>query len=198
MIIGIDFDNTIVRYDKTFYDVALKRNLITRSVPKVKEDIRNYLRRCGKEHMWTELQGFVYGPGILKAKPFNGVINFFLYCKKHNIDIYIISHKTLYPYLGFKYNLHRYAFLWLDKQGFFSKIGLTKKDVFFEKTKEDKLKRIIKQKCTYYIDDLPEFLLEKNFPSKVTRILFDPNSKYKHTATFERVKSWTELIKKVK
>lgn len=199
MIIGVDFDNTIVCYDKLFYEVALQKKLIPNDLPPIKEEIRNYLRKKKKEHLWTELQGYVYGPYILNAKPFKGVKGFFIFCKKHGIIVYIISHKTIYPFLGSKYNLQEYARQWLEKNGFYdSKVGLSKKNVFFQLTKEQKLNRIKKQKCTHFVDDLPEFLLEKNFPSKVTRILFDPNGKYKRNTAFECVKSWSELIRKIK
>ena len=199
MIIGVDFDNTIVCYDKLFYKVALKKGLVPKNLTPVKEEIRNYLRRKNKEHLWTELQGYVYGPCIFNAKPFRGIKNFFMHCKKRKICVYIISHKTLYPFLGLKHNLQEYAHQWLEKQGFYGpKIGLPKKDVFFELTKEENLNRIKKQKCTYFIDDLPEFLLEKKFPSKVTRILFNPNSKYKHNKNFQTFKSWSGAIKKIK
>lgn len=199
MIIGVDFDNTIVCYDKLFYEVALKKNLIPKNVPSIKEDIRNYLRRKNKERLWTELQGHVYGPYIFNAKPFRGVKNFFAYCKKNKILVYILSHKTLFPFLGLKHNLHEYAHQWLERQGFYdSKIGLSKKNVFFELTKEGKLSRIKKQKCTHFIDDLPEFLLEEKFPSEVKKILFDPNGKYKHNSNFESVSSWTEMVRRIK
>jgi len=69
MIIGIDFDNTIVCYDRLFHKLALKRGLIPKSCPRVKEKIRDFLRKSGKEGDWTELQGRAYGPDILKAKP---------------------------------------------------------------------------------------------------------------------------------
>ena len=69
---------------------------------------------------------------------------------------------------------------------------------YYELTKEEKLDRITKQGCTLYIDDLPEFLTEKNFPERVSRILFDPNARYKNTDTFERVESWRKMTEKIK
>lgn len=75
---------------------------------------------------------------------------------------------------------------------------MAKDKVFFELTKEKKLKRIIKQGCTHFIDDLPEFLSEKDFPKQTSPILFDPNGKYKNTDSFERVSSWHEIGKKIK
>ena len=39
-------------------------------------------------------------------------------------DVFIISHKSLYPYKGPKYDLHDAAMRWLDKNNFFNKSGL--------------------------------------------------------------------------
>ena len=46
-ILGIDFDNTIVRYDNLFYKIALEKGLIDTSIGKSKE-IRDYLRSLTK------------------------------------------------------------------------------------------------------------------------------------------------------
>ena len=195
MIIGIDFDNTIVCYDRLFHKLALKRGLIPKSCPRVKEKIRDFLRKSGKEGDWTELQGRAYGPDILKAKPFRGVRDFLGFCRKHGIEVYVISHKTLYPFIGEKHNLHMYARLWLKKNGFMNgRIGLPEKNVFFELLKQDKLERIRKQKCDVYIDDLWEFLSEKSFPDKAGKVLFDPSGNFSGAPEFDVVHSWKGAI----
>ena len=200
MIIGVDFDNTIVCYDELLHKISLRKGFIPSNIPHAKDAIRNYLRKCGKENVWIELQGAIYGPGILEAKPFKGVLDFFMHCKKNKIKVYIISHKTLHPFLGSKHSLHEFAHKWLEKYGFYDsrKIGLPKNRVFFELKKEDKLKRIIKQQCTHFIDDLPEFLSEKGFPSGIARFLFDPNSQYENIEGVEHIKSWEDILEKVK
>lgn len=198
MIIGVDFDNTIVCYDKVFHEIAVKKGLMPKNAPATKDDVRNYLRRHGKEDKWIELQGIGYGPEILNAEPFPGVMDFFMLCKKNKINVYIISHKTLHPFRGSKYNLHNYAQKWLQRHGFYNpKIGLSKKHVFFELTKEEKLKKIANLKCTHFIEDLPEFFAEKNFPKGVVKILFDPNSRCKSKG-FECAASWKEITEIIK
>jgi len=199
MIIGVDFDNTIVCYDKLFHKLAFEKGLIPESLPKIKDEVRNYLREQGKEDAWTEMQGNVYGSEILGAQPFDGVLDFFRYCKEHNISVFIISHKTLHPVIGPKSNLHEAAQRWLEENSFFDPEGvdLSKENVFFELTKDDKLERIGKQNCTLYIDDLPEFLSEENFPVNVRKLLFDPNNKY-NDEELESVTSWKELIDIIK
>ena len=47
--LGIDFDNTIVIYDKLFKEIALKRKLVTNNIDEDKKIIRDYLRKKGME-----------------------------------------------------------------------------------------------------------------------------------------------------
>ena len=46
--------------------------------------------------------------------------------------------------------------------------------VYFEDKRAEKLFRIKQLGCTDFIDDLPEFLTETQFPLGVQRLLFDP------------------------
>ena len=175
MIIGVDFDNTIVCYDGLFHKVALEQGLIPLDLPVSKGAVRDHLRGADQEKAWTEMQGYVYGARMGEAKPYPGVCEFFVRCRRERQRVLIISHKTRVPYLGEKHDLHGSASEWLTSQGFFEpEIGLAKEDVHFELTKEEKLERISRAGCTHFVDDLPEFLAEPGFPHSVRRILFDP------------------------
>ena len=57
MLIGLDFDNTIVRYDRLFHRLRRERGLIPDHLPVSKRAIRDHLRASGREEEWTELQG---------------------------------------------------------------------------------------------------------------------------------------------
>jgi hypothetical protein len=197
MHIGIDFDNTIVCYDGLFHRVCLEKGLITPDVPVNKSDVRNYLRRAGKEAAWTEMQGYVYGARMSEASPYPGVIEFFTASRKAGLPLTIISHKTRHPFLGPEYDLHQAALNWLEQQGFFDadKIGLPRTNAFFELTREAKLERIGGSGATHFIDDLPEFLSAPGFPEKVRRILFDPNGLYADETRFTRAIAWTQMRK---
>lgn len=196
MIIGIDFDNTLVDYNSLFYKIALEKNLISNNIKENKEDVKRYLRNTNQEHIWTELQGEVYGPRIFEAKLFPNVLDFFKYCLDQKIDIHIISHKTRHPFIGPKYDLHNFAREFIKKQDFY-KLGFSEKNIFFQLTKEDKLKKIGDLKCDYFIDDLPEFLSSKEFPKKTKQILFDPSNNHENEP-FEKIRSWNEMIEKIK
>src|SRR5579883_183238 len=119
MNIGIDFDNTIVCYDQIFYGESVARGLVPADIEPRKEAIRNYLRDNAKEDLWTELQGYVYGPGLKGAKPFPGILDFFHNCLRAGINTHIISHKTKFPYTGAQYDLHASAQQWLLDKKFY-------------------------------------------------------------------------------
>lgn len=200
MHIGIDFDNTIVRYEKVFHKVAVENRLVPSDVRPGKNSVRDYLRQIGREDEWTKLQGLVYGTKMDEAVVFEDVFDFFHWCRQNKNEVSIISHKTRYPYIGPKYDLHMAALEWMEMQGFFepSKLGLSRTQVFLELTKADKIKRIIDIGCTHFIDDLPEFLMEVSFPKNVISILFDPNNNWETGFPFKRFSSWVEILKELK
>jgi hypothetical protein len=187
MMIGIDFDNTIVSYDELFFVLARERDLIPPDFPISKTHIRDYLRARGRESVWTELQGRAYGDEIARANVFPGAVDFFRACRRRGISVCIISHKTRTPYLGSDADLHAAARGWLAQQ------GLSAEDAFFELTKEAKLGRIRAQGCTHFVDDLPEFLALASFPAGVERILFDPSGVHAAPPDTVQVASWSEL-----
>lgn len=174
--IGVDFDNTIVCYDEVFHRVARERDLIPPDTPENKGSVRNYLRAVGKEDVWTAMQGEIYGGRMKEALPFPGAIDFFRNAVRNNMQVFIVSHKTRVPYSGGFFDLQGSALDWLDWQGFFDpgRIGLGRDRVFFEETKAGKLSRIAGLRCTHFIDDLPEFLSEEEFPPGTARLLFSP------------------------
>jgi hypothetical protein len=192
MIVGIDFDNTIVSYDQIFHTESLERGLISLDVPARKDAIRDYLRKAAKEDLWTELQGYVYGPGIGGALPFPGVLSFFEHCRAAGIKTYIISHKTKLPYAGPRYDLHASALGWLSANNFLdsASTGLEIADVFFAATKQEKVQLIQRNHCSYFIDDLPEFLQEIAASNGIERVLFDPNNVHLDEERFVRLTSW--------
>jgi hypothetical protein len=196
MIVGIDFDNTIVCYDQLLHRVASDQGLIPAELPASKERIRDFLRQNGKEEQWIELQGYIYGVGIQDATAFPGVVELLGRCVRHHVPVYIVSHKTRRPFRGPECDLHEAAHKWLEGHGFYNsaETGLSPERVHFELTKQAKLDRIGKVGCTHFIDDLPEFFAEPGFPSGVERILFDPTNNVRHRGLpFQQASSWAEI-----
>ena len=114
-LLGLDFDNTLVRYDKLFHQLALEKGLIEKSLPADKTAIRNYLRSQGQDEQFTLLQGEVYGLRILEAEPAEGMLKALAELHKRGIPMVLVSHKTTTPYKGPAYDLHQAALSWLNK-----------------------------------------------------------------------------------
>jgi hypothetical protein len=195
MFIGVDFDNTIVRYDSLFHRACVEEGLIPASVPANKSAVRDYLRGIGKEEQWTTMQGVVYGSRMSEAEPMPGVLDFFRACRSAGVPVAIVSHKTRYPYIGDPHDFHAAAYGWLVEYGFFiaSNIGLERQRVFFELSKAEKIARIRSIGCDVFIDDLPEIFSDPEFPMGVDRILFDPGIGASTDLPYKRVRSWDEL-----
>ena len=192
-IIGLDFDNTIVCYDGVFQKVAIETNIVPKQFAISKNKIRDYLRKIDKENIWTELQGYIYGKCMMDAKLFPGVVDFFELLNALNIAVYIISHRTRYPFLGPRYDLILAARDWLIKQKLnnSNKLILSPENIFFELTKAEKIQRIIDLGCTHYLDDLPEIL--EMLPPHVEKILFSPDKKPQIPDDWKLIQSWHEL-----
>lgn len=195
MIVGVDFDNTIVCYDTIFHRIAVEQGLIPPDVPAGKTAVRDYLRAQGRDRVFTELQGLVYGSRLVEAEEYPGAKAFFRWCREHGMVVKIISHKSRFPYAGERYDLHAAALGWLEHNGFFqfADVGLPRSEVFFELTKADKLARIAAEGCDVFVDDLPELLSDPAFPASVKRILFDPSNGLTDGESLVRVKSWAEV-----
>jgi hypothetical protein len=131
---------------------------------------------------------------MLDAAPFPGVLDFFSNCRELDIECCIISHRTRYPFIGEKYDLHAAAKEWIQHYGFYQYTGLSSENVYFELTCQDKLARIREKKCDVFIDDLPEFLADCSFPPSVRCILFDPNNLYRSEKRFRRACTWGHIF----
>ena len=193
--LGLDFDNTIINYESLFHKVAVERGLIPQKFPPHKKIIRDFLIEKEIEEEFTLIQAEVYGKRILEAKPTKNFIQSIQNINKRVefLDIFIVSHKTKNPYKGPKYDLHHAALSWLENNQFFSKsyLNFSEENVFFEISKNDKIKRIEKLNCNYFVDDLPNILEMINPNCK--RILYDPYQDFKNENQFLHLKDWEDL-----
>lgn len=190
--LGLDFDNTLIRYDGLFHALAVEQKLISPELKADKTVIRDHLRAQGRDEDFTLLQGEVYGSRIRGAEAAPGMKPALMGLQSLGVELLIVSHKTATPFKGPAYDLHAAARDWLDLQGFFSLEGLgwSQEQVFFEPTKERKAQRIIDLGCTHYVDDLPEILAM--LPETIKRILYSPSgeSTWEGGAVME---AWAEL-----
>jgi len=191
MIVGFDFDNTLINYTNSFKELARRKKIVPEEINIDKISIRNYLRDKNLEHEWTILQGEVYGNNIMQAEIYEGVKESFKFLLKNNIKIKIVSHKTQYPYMGKKVDLRLSAKKWIQKEllNEISCVNFSEADIFFENTINDKVNKIEELGCDIYVDDLPEIL--DLLSDKIQRILFSsiPNKNLKYKV----MKSWSEF-----
>jgi len=192
MRIGVDFDNTVVDYDALFHKVAVEQGAVPAELPPTKLAVRGHLRAVGREEIWTEMQGYVYGARMDEAVAYPGVLDFFRWARDNDVAIHIISHKTRHPFLGPRYDLHEAARRWVASH--LAEL-IPAGAVFFELTKEEKLRRIGAVTCGWYIDDLPEILLDAAFPPQAVKILFDPETHHAQPLPLLKMSNWTEILR---
>ncbi len=197
MRIGIDFDNTIASYEVLFHRVALEQGLIDDSVAVNKVAVRDHLRSRGQEPLWTELQGVVYGKRMDEAAIFPGVIDFITQAIARGDEVFIISHKTRYPVIGPRYDLHAAASAWIEQNLIQKGVRLIPlEQIFFRPTREEKLVQIGACDCELFIDDLPEVLMAPTFPAQTEAILFDPQGHHPQ-ADVRVFRQWQEIMRHV-
>ncbi|MCE2949601.1 MAG: HAD family hydrolase [bacterium] len=194
MRIGLDFDNTIVSYDALFHRVALDQGEIPASLPANKVAVRDHLRKAGREPVWTEMQGTVYGARMDEAAAYPGVVDCLRWLRSRGIPVAIMSHKTRHPFLGPAYDLHAAAVAWIahhlvDADGPL----VDPAHVHFEVTKEGKLDRVGEWGATHFVDDLPEILLHPAFPRDAQPLLFDRDGHHAALDALPAVSSWAAL-----
>ena len=175
MLIGLDFDNTIVSYDDVFWRSAFKYGLLSSQEPRSKSWVKSTLIAAGREPDWTWLQGQVYGPDILSALPTPGLLDCLALLRAEGHHFCIVSHKTQFPIRGDPHNLHDAARAWinayLQPHGFAFEEG---QNLHFELTKEQKLMRIATLKPHVFVDDLEEVLKHPAFPAEVRACWYRP------------------------
>lgn len=192
--IGIDFDNTLVSYDALFHRVALQQGCIPRHLPPNKLAVRDHLRQTDREDLWTEMQGYVYGARMDEAEPFPGAMEFLGWARNAGIEVFIVSHKTLHPFAGPKYDLPEAARRWIETTLRDQAGALVEPQrVFFELTKEDKVRRVREIACDFFVDDLPEILTHSGFPAQIERILFDPEGNHGDVEGITALPDWAAI-----
>lgn len=195
--IGLDLDNTLVRYDQVFIELARSSGLIGSDFSGGKKALRDELRLAADgEKNWMRLQGRVYGAHMADAEMFEGVDPFLRHCRETGTDVFIVSHKTEYGhYDPDRTNLREAALNWMKNKGFFSADGyeIDPDQVFFCDTREAKCRQIGSLDLDLFIDDLVEVFLEPDFPLTVEQHLFHPGSGDVPQGTYQVHKTWEEI-----
>ena len=167
MLIGIDLDNTIINYKKSFLEILKSKNINSKNLNK--KEVKKIIEKKSKRE-WTIIQGEIYGKKIFKAEIFKNFNKFLDFAISKNFEIVIISHKTKYPYHGKKIDLHKISLNWLKKNFFNKKNNIKACDCYFEGTQRKKISRIKKLKISHFVDDLKKVL--DLVPNDVVKILY--------------------------
>jgi hypothetical protein len=195
--IGIDLDNTIIDYDDAFVLVGVEIGLLRVDAGlRTKDEVKSFLITRGRgERDWMRLQGQVYGRHIGKARPYEGVAEFFQTMRGHGARLSIVSHKTRLGHFDADANLWDAAQDWLEQQGFFSAsgLGLDPKDVHFLETREEKVAKIAAIDCEAFVDDLPEVLLHPSFPARTERFWLAGSKFAGHGVGLIPYRNWAEI-----
>jgi hypothetical protein len=197
LIIGVDFDNTVISYDDILSKLAQDRG-VSVSFPCSKKILRDLLRQLPNgEIEWQKWQAIMYGPMIGEAKLMSHVGDFFKLCRIKNVSVYIISHKGEYAAQDTKrINLQAAALQWMHDNQFFSMdgLGLNQESIFFCNTRQEKIQKIKQLGCNYFIDDLEETFSEEGFPPTVQAILYSPTGDHSQAAEKSMITSnWKEI-----
>jgi len=182
--IGIDLDNTILRYDEVFYSLAQAELWIDRNCLCDKDAIKKGLTKNAEsaeksEKRWQQLQAWAYGKDISKALVYDGLFNFTKQARLRGDELFIVSHKTEFSNFDPSINLRRSALDTLGQRGFFKSIiqgglGFSLQDIFFASSLDEKVKTIRELKLTHFIDDLSKVICHPDFPQDTIGILFEP------------------------
>ena len=198
--IGIDFDNTIICYDKVFAAVARQRGLVPEGWVGLKTEVRDLLRsRVGGELAWQGLQGFVYGKGIGGAEIYPGVREFFAACRKAGASVYIVSHKTQFGHQDpERVDLREAARGWLRRAGLIdaADAALAAGNIYFEDTLVAKVERLASLQLDIFIDDLVDVFEQPHFP-KATRSILFTQSRPPHPDHCEAIATWADISRGV-
>jgi hypothetical protein len=194
MRFGIDLDNTLICYDQAFARVGKEEGLLPSAFEGNKAAVKRTLLAARPDgYLWESLQGLVYGRRIDAAMLFDGVAKFLEACRAGGDVVAIISHKTEHAHHdpGLT-DLRAAAFHWMESNRFFDTagLGLDRDSVYFEGTRDDKVRRIRALECDVFVDDLAEVLGHTDMPAACRKILFgsDRQTEFEQYATWDEVR----------
>ena len=194
MRIGIDLDNTIVNYNSSILNLAIKLGYVPLGWKGNKLETKKYLlaKTNGQEN-WNRLQGQIYGPYMKKAKVFDGFLQFLnkFVCEKN--EFFIVSHKTKFGHYDIdKTPLRLVAIEWLKHNRIINnKKGILEENVFFLSSQKEKVKKIESLQLDFFIDDLKEVLVLIESKS-IKKIHFQGSIK-SSTHKIKCINTWDEI-----
>ncbi len=191
----IDFDNTIVAYDRLFVVAARERELVPANFEGSKGSVRDRIRsRAGGEAEWQALQALVYGELIARAPAAAGFRAFVVAALERGVRIAIVSHKTEFATARPDgSNLRESAREWLRSNHVVGSGAISETAVYFESSRREKIERIRALGAQIVIDDLIDVFTDPRFPPAVRAWWFVPGAPAARKNGVERFGSWPEM-----
>jgi len=196
--IGVDLDNTIIDYSLAYEVIG--RQFEFETVLLDRESIRTYLQLQGDGIEWQRFQSLLYTEGLINAQPANGVREFFELCRLLQIEVSIVSHKTIQTPIFFgARNLRQPAIEWLEEHLLVSNL-VDSDHLHFCSTQLEKVYTINELGCELFVDDLLEVLVNPELSSEICRVLYVgestknvPNREKVIPMNFYDLRNWLEL-----
>ncbi|MEK7233793.1 MAG: hypothetical protein AAB268_08250 [Elusimicrobiota bacterium] len=185
--LGLDFDNTVIRYDDVFRRLASRRGWLKGSSARTKDAVKALLlAEDGNDLRWQALQAEVYGSAIDSARFFPGCLDFLKRAAASGHEIFIVSHKSKTSHFDPSVRLRDAALRWMKKNA----RGLIRSgNIRFADDRDQKILLITALKLDLFIDDLAPVLTHPAFPKATARLHFAAES---HDAGLPRIKRWSE------
>jgi FMN phosphatase YigB (HAD superfamily) len=166
---GFDLDNTLIDYSNSVKKYCYDNSLVF--CKNIKE-LRKLLRKKDDSgNLWIQAQSWLYTEGLTYAKPAVGAGDICEYLKDNKYTMFIVSHKSSHtPDLVGRKPLRTPVAEWLSNSllnNYFKKM----ERVYFETTRDLKVRRIKELKLGYFVDDLIEVFQEPLYPKSIRSFL---------------------------
>jgi hypothetical protein len=191
---GFDLDNTIIDYG-----ISVEKYCLNAKIPKQEKitSLRSYLRKIDPSDLkWQEAQSWIYVDGLQYAKLNEGIEDLCVYLLSKNISVFIVSHKTNKTQDRFGgRDLFSPVVNWIqysDIKNFFN----INENIYFMPTRDAKIQKIEQLDLNWFVDDLLEVLLDKNFPPHTTKYLLSDEENLELPAHINAVDNFS-LIKEI-
>jgi len=166
---GFDLDNTIIDYG-----ISVEKYCLNAKIPKQEKitNLRSYLRKIDPSDLkWQEAQSWIYIDGLQYAKLNEGIEDLCVYLLSKNIGVFIVSHKTNKTQDRFGgRDLFSPAINWIQHSNIKNFFDINE-NIYFMPTRDAKIQKIVQLDLNWFVDDLLEVLLDKNFPPHTTKYL---------------------------
>ena len=166
---GFDLDNTIIDYK-----ISVEKYCLYAKLPKQEniKSLRSFLRTIDPSDLkWQEAQSWIYTDGLEYAKLNEGIEDLCIYLQSKNISVSIVSHKTnkTQDRFGGRDLLNPIVnWIRISKIKEFFNVN---ENIYFLPTRDAKIQKIDQLHLNWFVDDLLEVLLDRNFPIYTTKYL---------------------------